>query len=189
MILPPRSEHLGQRSEQPPTLGPGGQGSDPSADLTAPQGESPGAGATQRTDGTLDLQEHDSCTAEERTVTQRVGLNQTKSNEVQELVERPIQSEPGGSGLMELGEPLPLQAEDTDHISEPPFIPGAREQTLRRLVNGIVPRDELPSVIESIVLNVKAAEIVKCLQRSDAQTFVDVVDKVCVALRRLWRTD
>ena len=53
------------------------------------------------------------------------------------------------------------------------------EDILRRLVGGGVPHDELPSLIETIVLNLKAADIFRHLQESDAQAFIDVIDHVC----------
>ncbi|KAF9780778.1 kinase-like domain-containing protein [Thelephora terrestris] len=55
--------------------------------------------------------------------------------------------------------------------------PPNTEAALRRLVGGAVPQDELPSVIEMVVSNLKAANIVQILQGSDAQTFIDVVDQ------------
>ena len=53
---------------------------------------------------------------------------------------------------------------------------------LLRLVSGAVPQIEIPSVIETIVTNTKAAAIVETLQGNDAQTFIDVVDAVCETL-------
>jgi hypothetical protein len=47
------------------------------------------------------------------------------------------------------------------------------------LVGGVVPQGELPSLMETIVSNLKAAVIVGFLQRSDAQVFIDVMDEVC----------
>jgi len=74
--------------------------------------------------------------------------------------------------------PLALSPDDTNHPSEPPLISDSDSRALQRLVSGAVPQDELPSAIETILSNVKAADIVRSLQRSDAQTFIDVMDEV-----------
>ena len=69
---------------------------------------------------------------------------------------------------------------NTRHVSKPPAILDSEKQALQRLVGGAVPHRELPSLIKDFVSNVRAAEIVECLPRSDAQTFIDVVDKAWV---------
>lgn len=90
-----------------------------------------------------------------------------------------------GSGVLDRGSfsqgrlSLPLIPGDTNSVSEPPPIPDSDKRALQRLVSLGVPQDELPSVIGSIVSNVKATDIVKCLQSSDAQTFIDIVDEAC----------
>ena len=66
---------------------------------------------------------------------------------------------------------------DTNYLSEPPLILDSNKEALQRLVSRDVPQDELPSVIEAVISNAKAADIVKCLQESDAQTFIDVMDE------------
>ena len=48
---------------------------------------------------------------------------------------------------------------------------------LQRLVSRAVPRDELLFVIETIVSNLKAADIVERLQGEDTQTFADIIDE------------
>ena len=53
------------------------------------------------------------------------------------------------------------------------------EGALRRLMDGAVPPDELSFLIETVVSNLKAAKIVQFLQGSDAQTFIDMLDRVC----------
>ena len=53
------------------------------------------------------------------------------------------------------------------------------ESALRRLVDDAVPQDELPFLIEMVVSNLKAVNIVRSLQGSDAQTFIDVIDQAC----------
>ena len=81
--------------------------------------------------------------------------------------------------------PFPPIPADTDHSPDPPLILDSDRQALQRLVSGTVPHDELPSLIGSIVTNVKAASIVTCLQGSDAQMFIDVIDQVCTTLYHL----
>ena len=84
-----------------------------------------------------------------------------------------------GDSLGEGGLPSPLVPENTNRPSEPPLISDSDKRALQRLVSLTIPEDELPSVIERIVSNVKAADIVKSLQSSDARAFIDVIDKVC----------
>ena len=48
---------------------------------------------------------------------------------------------------------------------------------LQRLLNRAVPQDKLPSVIETIVSNLKAADIVERLRGDDPQTFADIIDE------------
>ena len=69
--------------------------------------------------------------------------------------------------------------ENTNHASEPPLISDSNKQALQGLISRTTPQDELPSVIERVVLNVKAADIVKYLKLGDARAFVDVIDEVC----------
>ena len=74
--------------------------------------------------------------------------------------------------------PLPLPQGDTNHDSESPLILASGKQALQRLVTDTVPRDELPCLIETIVTNMKATEIIQCLQGCDAQMFIDMIDQV-----------
>jgi len=74
---------------------------------------------------------------------------------------------------------LPLLPGDRNRPSKPPSISDSDRRALQRLVSHTVPQDELPSTIGMIVSNVKAADIAGCLQGSDAQTFIDVIDEVC----------
>ena len=74
------------------------------------------------------------------------------------------------------GVPLSLPPHDTD--PEPPLIPDSDTQLLQRLVSGTVPQDELASLVERMVSDVKPAAIVGCLRGSDAQTFIEVMYKV-----------
>lgn len=46
------------------------------------------------------------------------------------------------------------------------------------MVSRAIPQDELPYVIETIVSNIKAADIVEELHGDDAQTFADMMDEV-----------
>lgn len=57
-----------------------------------------------------------------------------------------------------------------------PINPYAR--ALQRLISSAIPQDELPSLIKSIVSNVRADNIVSSLQGGDAQMFIDVMDMV-----------
>ena len=75
--------------------------------------------------------------------------------------------------------PLPLLTGDPNHPSKPTLISDSDKHALQRLVDPAVPQAELLSVIETIVSNVKAADIVKHLQLSDAQAFVNVIDQAC----------
>lgn len=52
-------------------------------------------------------------------------------------------------------------------------------RALQRLISGTVSQDELPSVVETIVSNVKSSDIVESLGGSDAQSFIDAMDGVC----------
>ena len=61
-------------------------------------------------------------------------------------------------------------------VPQPP--PISDQRSLQRLLSGAVPRDELAPLIESIVSNVKADTIVEFLQGSNAQAFVEAMDKV-----------
>ena len=72
--------------------------------------------------------------------------------------------------------PLPLLG-DANQPSEPTLIPDSDKRILQRLVSSEVSKDELPSLIESIVSNIKAGDIVGCLNGNDAQIFVDVIDE------------
>ncbi|KAF9780779.1 kinase-like domain-containing protein [Thelephora terrestris] len=56
------------------------------------------------------------------------------------------------------------------------------EGALRRLVWSAVSQEELPFLIELVVSNLDAANIVQFLQGSDAQTFVDVIDQALHSL-------
>jgi hypothetical protein len=68
-----------------------------------------------------------------------------------------------------------------NHIPEPPPGPtsDAGQRALQRLISPTVPPDEIRSLIETVALNMKAADIVQYLQGSDAQIFIDVIDQVC----------
>ena len=79
--------------------------------------------------------------------------------------------------------PALCQTGDENPISEPPplLISDSGKRALQCLVSRSVPQDELPSLIETVVSSAKAANIVQCLQGSDAQVFIDMVDQVCGA--------
>ena len=85
------------------------------------------------------------------------------------------------------GVTLPSPPGDTSHTPE-----HSDRRTLQCLISRAVPQDELPSVIEAIVSNVNAPDIVKCLQPGDAQSFIDAIDEAChreILLLRNWRID
>ena len=77
---------------------------------------------------------------------------------------------------------LPLDQGDMDHSPNPPLIPDSDKRALQRLVSDSVPHDELLPLIELVVTNVKAASIVGFLKGNDAQTFIDMIDQVCMVL-------
>ena len=104
-------------------------------------------------------------------------------NETLSLVAQVLQPLPINSSV-----PLPPQPGDASHISESAPIPDSYRRALQRLVSGAVPQEQLASLIESIVSNVKAAAIVEFLQETDAQIFIDVMDKVWAALSSPQRT-
>ena len=79
----------------------------------------------------------------------------------------------------ESGPSLPLPPKNTNHSHKPLLVPDSNRRALRRLISRTVPQHELLSVIETIFSNVKAADTVKCLEESDAQTFIDIVDEAC----------
>ncbi|KAF9778185.1 kinase-like domain-containing protein [Thelephora terrestris] len=71
------------------------------------------------------------------------------------------------------------QQGDVNHISEPPLGPTSEavQRALQRLVSpGVLP-NELASFIETVALNIKAADIVQCLRGTDAQIFINVIDQ------------
>ena len=74
---------------------------------------------------------------------------------------------------------------DTDHLPGPTLILDSDKQALQRLVSGTVPHNELPTLIGSIVIGAKAASIVGSLQGSEAQMFIDVIARVCMAFFHL----
>ena len=65
---------------------------------------------------------------------------------------------------------------DPSHVSEPPLVLDP-EDALWRLI-GVVPQDELPFLIGTVVSNMKAASIVRHLPGIAAQAFIDVMDQV-----------
>ena len=75
--------------------------------------------------------------------------------------------------------PSPLPPGDMNHTSEPSLVLNFDIQALQRLISRAVPRDELPSAIETITSNAKPADIAGSLRGGDAQTFIDIIDEVC----------
>lgn len=90
----------------------------------------------------------------------------------------------GESPMSDDGTPLPPPSPRLDpalHTNDPldPSIPiGSHEQAWRQLISRPVPQDELPSLIEMISSDRKTIEMVDCLQGSDAQAFINVIDGV-----------
>lgn len=73
--------------------------------------------------------------------------------------------------------PSPPLLADANNPSKQSPIPDSDVRALQRFVSGTVPQDELSSVIETVVSNVKVTDIVRCLQGSDAQAFIDLMDE------------
>ena len=67
--------------------------------------------------------------------------------------------------------------ENANRPSELPLISDTVKRALQRLANRAVPPEELPSVVETIVSSVKAANIAQCLEEGDAQPFIDAIDE------------
>ena len=63
-------------------------------------------------------------------------------------------------------------------LTDPSIILDPYDQARQRLISGTVPQDELPSIIETIFSDEKAANMVDCLQENDIQTFIDALDVV-----------
>ena len=59
------------------------------------------------------------------------------------------------------------------------FISDPGKRALQRLVSHAVPQGELPTVVETIVSNMKAADIVECVEEGNAQAFIDAMDQAC----------
>ena len=72
--------------------------------------------------------------------------------------------------------PVPMGSKD---LPDPSAAIDSHKQALQQLVNPTIPQDELPSLIETIFSDRKAIKTADPLQKSDAQTFVDVIDRVC----------
>ena len=79
----------------------------------------------------------------------------------------------------ENGRSLALSLGDANQPSEPALIPDFDKRILQCLVDPEVSKDELPVLIATIVSNMKAGDIVECLEGSNAQIFIDVMDEVC----------
>ena len=54
----------------------------------------------------------------------------------------------------------------------------SHKQALQQLISRTIPQDELPSLIETIFSDKKAIKTADPLQKSDAQAFIDVIDRV-----------
>ena len=82
--------------------------------------------------------------------------------------------------MTDAGAPLPTPPpglNPTRHPPNPPIAIGSKEQAWQRLIARAAPRDELPSLIETIFSG--KTDVVDRLGESDAQAFIDVIDEVC----------
>jgi len=87
---------------------------------------------------------------------------------------------------------LPSHLLPGDAAPSKPHISHSDRRALQRLVDRSVPLDELPTLIETIVSNVKAPDIVKTLQGNGAQTFADITNEAChhsISSQRNWPID
>ena len=74
--------------------------------------------------------------------------------------------------------PLPSPGLDpTQYRPGPSITIDSEEQALQRLITRAVPRDEFPSLIETIFSG-KKTDVVDRLSGSDAQAFIDIIDEV-----------
>ena len=74
--------------------------------------------------------------------------------------------------------PLPSPGLDpTQYLPDQSIVIQSERQALQRLITRAVPRDEFPSLIETIFLGEKT-DVVGRLSGSDAQAFIDVIDEV-----------
>lgn len=67
------------------------------------------------------------------------------------------------------------------HANDPPsqsIAVNSHEQAWQRLITLTALKDELPSLIETIVSDSEMANVVDHLRRSDAQVFIDAIDGV-----------
>jgi len=75
--------------------------------------------------------------------------------------------------------PLPPPSTDLDstrHLPDPSIVIDSQEQAWQRLITRVVPRDEIPSLIET-VLSGRKTDVADRLRESDAQAFVDILDE------------
>ena len=71
-----------------------------------------------------------------------------------------------------------LSESDDVEGSEPTLVLNFVRPALRRLIGRAVPRDELISLIEAIFSKGRVSDIIGCVEGSDAQTFIDIMDEV-----------
>ena len=62
--------------------------------------------------------------------------------------------------------------------SDPSITLDPYDQAWQRLISGVVPKDELASLIDTICSNEKVGSMLDLLQGSDIQTFIDIIDTV-----------
>lgn len=89
----------------------------------------------------------------------------------------------GGKTMNDGGAPLPLTPPlgptwSTNSPPDPLISVDSHEQSWGRLFGHAIPKDELPSLIEAVFSDRKAAEAVDRLRGDDVQVFIDVIYKV-----------
>ncbi|KAF9780774.1 kinase-like domain-containing protein [Thelephora terrestris] len=78
---------------------------------------------------------------------------------------------------IDFGTSSPVPPSNTNHVHNPTPILDSGQQALQRLVSGAAPQEELPSLVETVVSHIKAADISNHLQGTELQTLVDVLNQ------------
>jgi len=73
--------------------------------------------------------------------------------------------------------PPSLLLDSTRYLPDPSIAVDSQERAWQRLITRAVPRDELPSLIET-VLSGRKTDVADRIRGSNAQAFVDVLDEV-----------
>ena len=72
--------------------------------------------------------------------------------------------------------PSSTDLDSTRHLPDSSTVIDSQEQAWQRLITRVVPRDEIPSLIET-VLSGRKTDVAGRLRESDAQAFVDTLDE------------